>query len=110
MKTLRSFQFAPVLALPGRAFARVSLWVQGGLIGVLLFAGFRSWSIQKWTPEMIARLPEFGAWAPPVWFIAGDGRLTSVPRVLVVWVHRVTYGPNVCSGPKCAAEPVQYGL
>ena len=54
--------------LPGRWFVRVSVWVQGGLIAVLLFAGLRTWWVQKWGPDMLARLPEFGRWAPPVWF------------------------------------------
>lgn len=54
--------------LPARLFARVSAYVQGALIGTLILAGLASWSIREWPRATIARLPEFGAWAPPVWF------------------------------------------
>ena len=54
--------------LPASLFARVSVYVQGGLAGLFLLGGFYSWSIKEWKPETIARLPEFGAWLPPVWF------------------------------------------
>lgn len=56
-------------ALTGRAFARVSVYVQGTLIAALMFAALRSGSIQDWTPADIARLPEIGRWIPPVWFL-----------------------------------------
>lgn len=54
--------------LPGRLFTRVSSYVQGGLIALLFFSALFSWSITDWGQETIARLPQFGAWAPPVWF------------------------------------------
>jgi hypothetical protein len=54
--------------LPANLFARVSIWVQGALAGVFLLGGFYSWSIKEWSPATLARLPEFGAWLPPVWF------------------------------------------
>ncbi|HWB97889.1 MAG TPA: ABC transporter permease, partial [Bryobacteraceae bacterium] len=54
--------------VPPSLFSRVSVGVQGGLAGVFLFGGFYSWSIKEWKPETITRLPEFGAWLPPVWF------------------------------------------
>jgi len=54
--------------LPARLFARVSAYVQGVLIGALILAGLASWSIRELPRATIARLPEFGAWAPPVWF------------------------------------------
>lgn len=54
--------------LPARWFARASVYVQGALAGVFLLGGFYSWSIKEWNPAMIARLPSFGAWLPPVWF------------------------------------------
>ncbi len=56
--------------LPARWFARVSIYVQGALIAILLLGGLYSWSIKEWQPSTIARLPEFGAWLPPVWFTA----------------------------------------
>lgn len=55
-------------ALPGRMFARVSTYVQGALVAVLFLAGLLSWSMVDWDAKTIARLPDFGAWAPPVWF------------------------------------------
>src|ERR1039457_6212853 len=72
------FVFSAILALqgvllnvlPSNLFARVSVYVQGVLAGVFLLAGFYSWSMKEWKPETIARLPEFGAWLPPVWFAA----------------------------------------
>jgi hypothetical protein len=56
-------------ALPARWFARVSVYVQGLLVGVLFFTALYSWSIRDWDEKMVARLPEFAAWAPPVWFV-----------------------------------------
>lgn len=54
--------------LPAKLFARVSVYVQGALAGLFLLGGLYSWSIREWKPETTARLPEFGAWLPPVWF------------------------------------------
>jgi len=62
--------------LPATLFARVSVYVQGGLAGLFLLGGFYSWSIKEWTPETIARLPEFGAFLPPVWFAGLHETLT----------------------------------
>ncbi|MBI1786269.1 MAG: ABC transporter permease [Acidobacteria bacterium] len=65
--------------LPARWFARLSSWVQGALVAVCFLAGLYSWFIVDWRQEAIARLPDFAAWAPPVWFlglhqaILGDG-------------------------------------
>ena len=56
-------------ALPARWFTRVSVYVQGLLVGVLFFAALYSWSIRDWDERMLARLPQFAAWAPPVWFL-----------------------------------------
>ena len=55
-------------SLPASLFARVSAYVQGILVGVLILAGLASWSIREWRPATVAKLPEFGSWAPPVWF------------------------------------------
>ena len=54
--------------VPASLFTRVSVYVQGALAGLFLLGGFYSWSIKEWRPEIIAKLPEFGAWLPPVWF------------------------------------------
>jgi len=62
--------------LPATLFARVSVYVQGGLAGLFLLGGFYSWSIKEWAPETVARLPEFGAWLPPVWFAGLHQMLT----------------------------------
>ncbi|MGB7720862.1 MAG: hypothetical protein WBL65_13235 [Bryobacteraceae bacterium] len=62
--------------LPAKLFARVSVYVQGVLAGVFLLGGLYSWSIKEWKPEIIARLPEFGAWLPPVWFTGLHRTLT----------------------------------
>lgn len=62
--------------LPANLFARVSIYVQGVLAGVFLLGGFYSWSIKEWSPAIIARLPEFGAWLPPVWFTGLHQSLT----------------------------------
>ncbi len=55
-------------ALPANLFAGVSVYVQGALAGLFLLGGFYSWSIKEWNLETIRKLPEFGAWLPPVWF------------------------------------------
>jgi hypothetical protein len=54
--------------LPGRLFLRWSGYAQGVLISVLLLTALYSGSIGDWDPKTIARLPQFGAWLPPVWF------------------------------------------
>lgn len=54
--------------LPPRWFLSVSVYVQGALIAVLLLGGLYSWSIKEWQPSAIAKLSEYGAWLPPVWF------------------------------------------
>jgi hypothetical protein len=71
--------------LPAKLFARVSVYVQGALAGVFLLGGLYSWSIKEWNPETIARLPESGAWLPPVWFaglhqtLTGEAARSSLP-------------------------------
>jgi hypothetical protein len=64
--------------LPANLFARVSVYVQGALVGLFLLGGFYSWSMKEWKPETIAKLPEFGAWLPPVWFTGLDQALIGV--------------------------------
>jgi hypothetical protein len=54
--------------LPARWFARVSTWAQALLIAVFFFGGLFSWAIVNWRQDMIARLSEFAAFAPPIWF------------------------------------------
>jgi hypothetical protein len=54
--------------LPARWFARVSAWAQALLIAVFFFGGLFSWAIVNWRQDMIARLPDFAAFAPPIWF------------------------------------------
>ncbi len=86
-----ALQGALLNLLPGRLFARASVYVQGALAGLFLLGGLYSWSMKEWSPETIAKLPEFGAWLPPVWFtglyerMAGDGDaffLTMAQRAL----------------------------
>ncbi len=60
--------------LPGRWFTRVSVYLQGLLVGGLFFTALYSWNIRDWNARAIARLPEF-AWAPPVWFLGLHERL-----------------------------------
>jgi putative ABC transport system permease protein len=66
-------------ALPARWFTRVSVYVQGLLVGVLFFAALYSWSIRDWDERMLARLPELAAWAPPVWFLGLHEHLLGDP-------------------------------
>ena len=47
-------------------------------MSLFLLGGFYSWSIKEWKPETIAKLPEFGAWLPPVWFAGLHQTLTGV--------------------------------
>lgn len=54
--------------VPASLFTRVSVYVQGALCCIFLLGGFYSWSMKEWGPETIAKLPQFGAWLPPVWF------------------------------------------
>jgi hypothetical protein len=64
--------------LPATRFASVSVYVQGALTGVFLLGGFYSWSIKEWNLETVGRLPEFGAWLPPVWFTGLHQTLSGV--------------------------------
>src|SRR5262249_37180715 len=57
-----------VNALPPRLFDRLSAYVQGALVAAFFLAGSYSFFIVDWRQDAIARLPNFGAWAPPVWF------------------------------------------
>lgn len=66
--------------LPGRWFATASVYAQGALIAVLLLGGLYSWSIKEWPPGTIAKLPQFGAWLPPVWFTGLHEQLTGDPN------------------------------
>ncbi|MBS1856256.1 MAG: hypothetical protein JST11_12895 [Acidobacteria bacterium] len=54
--------------VPRRWHARVSTWVQALLAGGLLLAGLRLWTVRDWPLATVRRIPEFGAWWPPVWF------------------------------------------
>jgi hypothetical protein len=54
--------------LPGRLFARISAYVQGAGIAIMMLAALCSWSVKDWSAATIERLPQFGAWLPPVWF------------------------------------------
>jgi len=60
--------------LPARWFTRVSVYLQGLLVGGLFFTALYAWNIRDWTMRDIGRLPEF-AWAPPVWFLGPHERI-----------------------------------
>jgi len=64
--------------LPGKLFVRVSSVVQGVLIAALVLAGLYSWSIRDWGKPALARVQQFGWWAPPVWFVGLHERLAGV--------------------------------
>src|SRR5204863_9282078 len=57
-----------IQTLPARRFARWSTLAQGLLIAICLLAGLYSWFIREWPTAAFARLRDFGAPAPPVWF------------------------------------------
>ncbi|MBV9507182.1 MAG: hypothetical protein JO323_19480 [Acidobacteriia bacterium] len=57
-----------VNALPARLLVRVSTYVQGALMSLFIFGGLYAWAIVNWGHDMVERLPEFGKWAPPIWF------------------------------------------
>jgi putative ABC transport system permease protein len=65
--------------LPGRWFTRVSVYLQGLLVAVLFFAALYSWNIRDWDARTMARLPEFAAWAPSVWFLGLQEHLLGNP-------------------------------
>jgi putative ABC transport system permease protein len=64
--------------MPARFFMSASTLVQGALVATCFLGGLYSWFIVDWKAQMVARLPELGWWAPPVWFaglfqvLAGD--------------------------------------
>ena len=53
---------------PPRWHARLSVWVQALSAAALLLSGLRIWEVREWPLETVRRIPEFGAWWPPVWF------------------------------------------
>jgi len=53
---------------PARWYARISVWVQAMLAGAMLLTGLRLWAIRDWPLDTVRRIPEFGAWWPPIWF------------------------------------------
>jgi hypothetical protein len=63
-----ALQGALLHLLPRKLFSRVSVYVQGIGMAVFFLTALFSWTIGDWQPDMIARLPQFGAWIPPVWF------------------------------------------
>lgn len=54
--------------LPALWFTRICTYVQSFLIAVFFLAGLASFAVVNWRQAMIDRLPEFGTWAPPLWF------------------------------------------
>ncbi|HEY2016276.1 MAG TPA: hypothetical protein VGH38_22385 [Bryobacteraceae bacterium] len=54
--------------LSGKWFTRVSTYVQGVLIGVLILTGLYSWQIRDWAPGAVRPILHASAWFPPVWF------------------------------------------
>jgi putative ABC transport system permease protein len=85
--------------VPRNLFTRVSVYAQGALAGIFLLGGFYSWSIKEWKPAVIAKLPEFGGWLPPVWFtglyerLAGKGdpfQTSMSQRALLVTAIAIT--------------------
>ena len=85
--------------LPANLFARVSVYVQGALAGLFLLGGFYSWSIKEWNPETIGRLPEFGAWLPPVWFTGLHQTLSGVrDPFLRAMAGRALFAGRMCAG------------
>src|SRR4029079_6925696 len=53
---------------PARWYARLSIWVQALLAGAMLLTGLRLWEIREWPLATVRRIPEVGAWWPPIWF------------------------------------------
>ena len=67
-----AIQGALIHLLPSRVFARVSPYVQGVLLAGVAASGLYGWTIMEWQRGMVARLPQFGAWVPPAWFLGLD--------------------------------------
>jgi len=65
--------------LPPRWLTSFSPYVQGVLVTVFFLSGLYSWFLAEWRAPEISRLPEIGAWAPPVWF-AGLHQVVSGDR------------------------------
>jgi predicted permease len=72
------FMFLAVMALQGvllqvvprKWFLRVSVYMQGVGMAICFLAALLSLTISDWTPITVARLPSFGSWLPPVWFVS----------------------------------------
>ena len=54
--------------LPPRAFGRLTGYLQGALVGLMLCLAVVSFSIEPRITAAAVR-PEWGAWLPPVWFL-----------------------------------------
>lgn len=64
-----ALQGALLHILPRKLFARLSVYVQGFGMAVCFLAALSSWTIADWNTSSVARLPAFGSWMPPVWFL-----------------------------------------
>jgi hypothetical protein len=73
---------------PGRWGARVTPYLQGGLLIFFVMAGLYSFVIQGWQQNVLQQLSDRGRWAPPVWFsnlhnlIMGGWEPTVVPMAI----------------------------
>lgn len=91
--------------VPASLFMRVSVYVQGALAGLFLLGGFYSWSIKEWPRETISKLPEFGAWLPPVWFTGLHQMLSGERDAFFVSMAQRAL---IASGSAVALAAVQY--
>jgi hypothetical protein len=64
--------------LSGRLFARVTAWLQGFLVAVMLIMLVLSFSIQPQTAARLLR-PAPANWLPPVWFLGLEQSLSGDP-------------------------------
>lgn len=64
--------------LRGRAFARVTAWLQGFLVAVMLIMLVLSFSIQSQTAARLLQ-PALARWLPPVWFLGLEQSLSGDP-------------------------------
>ena len=64
-----ALQGALLNLLPVKWFARVTTWAQGLLTTILLLLALYSWTIRDWPAELVRQVPQYGGWAPPVWFL-----------------------------------------
>ena len=94
--TLVTAQGVLLNILPVRQFSRVSLALQGALLGVFLCALPLVFSIPDLYPYMELR-PAWAMWVPPLWFLGVDQAIAGNPEPLALRLTQLAFASVAAS-------------